>query len=50
MPEGSARAYHRDLPDAQLHLPGGGHWLPETHLDEVVPLVDDFLLRVVSIR
>jgi pimeloyl-ACP methyl ester carboxylesterase len=43
MPEDSARAYHRDLPDAPLHLLGGGHWLLETHLDEVVSLVDDFL-------
>lgn len=43
MPEKSARAYHRDLPDAPLHLLGGGHWLLETHLDEVVPLVQDFL-------
>lgn len=45
MPEESARAYHRDLPDAPLHLLGGGHWLLETHLDEVVPLVSDFLTR-----
>lgn len=29
MPEQSARAYHRDLPDAPLHLLGG-HWLLET--------------------
>jgi pimeloyl-ACP methyl ester carboxylesterase len=43
MPEKSARAYHRDLPDAPLHLLGGGHWLLETHLGEVVPLVADFL-------
>lgn len=46
MPEESARAYHRDLPDAPLHLLGGGHWLLETHLDEVVPLVRDFLANV----
>ncbi|MGE2717591.1 alpha/beta fold hydrolase [Mycolicibacterium litorale] len=46
MPEQSARAYHRDLPDAPLQLLGGGHWLLETHLDEVVPLVDDFLAAV----
>jgi pimeloyl-ACP methyl ester carboxylesterase len=46
-PEKSARAYHRDLPDAPLHLLGGGHWLLETHLDGVVPLVEDFLLRSV---
>lgn len=45
MPEESARAYHRDLPEAPLHLLGGGHWLLETHLDEVVPLVADFLTR-----
>jgi pimeloyl-ACP methyl ester carboxylesterase len=46
MPEESARAYHRDLPDAPLHLLGGGHWLLETHLGEVVPLVEDFLSTV----
>jgi pimeloyl-ACP methyl ester carboxylesterase len=43
MPEKSARAYHRDLPEAPLHLLGGGHWLLETHLNEVTPLVEDFL-------
>lgn len=46
MPEKSARAYLRDLPDAELHLLEGGHWLLETNLDEVVPLVRDFLGRV----
>ncbi|MFD6445588.1 alpha/beta fold hydrolase [Promicromonospora sp. NPDC060204] len=46
MPEGAATAYRRDLPDAELHLLGGGHWLLETHLDEVVPLVRDFLGRL----
>ncbi|WP_242656982.1 alpha/beta fold hydrolase [Mycobacterium lehmannii] len=45
MPEESAQAYHRDLPEAPLHLLGGGHWLLETHLDEVVPLVADFQTR-----
>ncbi|MGA5462910.1 alpha/beta fold hydrolase [Mycobacterium sp. NPDC050041] len=45
MPEKSARAYHRDLPDAPLHLLRGGHWLLETHLDEVVPLIREFLAR-----
>ncbi|TXG92788.1 alpha/beta hydrolase [Rhodococcus rhodnii] len=44
MPEESARAYLRDLPDALLHLvPDGGHWLLETHLDDVVPRVREFL-------
>jgi pimeloyl-ACP methyl ester carboxylesterase len=46
MPEKSARAYLRDLPEAELHLLDGGHWLLETHLDEVVALVRDFLGRV----
>jgi pimeloyl-ACP methyl ester carboxylesterase len=46
MPEKSARAYLRDLPDAELHLLDGGHWLLETHLDEAVALVRDFLGRV----
>lgn len=46
MPEISARAYLRDLPDAELHLLDGGHWLLETHLDEVVDIVRRFLERV----
>lgn len=36
----------RDVPDASLHLLGGGHLLLETHLGEVVPLVEDFLTSV----
>ncbi|WP_425299380.1 alpha/beta fold hydrolase [Rhizobium hidalgonense] len=46
IPEKSARAYLRDLPDAELHLLGGGHWLLETHLGEVAALIRDFLGRV----
>jgi pimeloyl-ACP methyl ester carboxylesterase len=45
MPEPAARAYLRELPDAEVHLFGGGHWLLETHLGEVVPLVRGFLAR-----
>jgi pimeloyl-ACP methyl ester carboxylesterase len=45
MPEQSARAYLRDLPDAEFHLLDGGHWLLETHLDEMVALIRDFLMR-----
>jgi pimeloyl-ACP methyl ester carboxylesterase len=48
MPEGAARAYLRDLPDAELHLLEGGHWALETNLDEVVTLTRDFLSRVYS--
>ncbi|MBX4995124.1 alpha/beta fold hydrolase [Rhizobium binae] len=46
MPEKSARAYFRDLPEAELHLLDGGHWLLETHLDAVAALMRDFLGRV----
>jgi len=47
MPAGAARAYLRDLPDAELHLfEEGGHWLLETHLEPVVALSRDFLRRV----
>ncbi len=34
MPAAAARAYLRDLPNAELHLLDGGHWLLETHLPE----------------
>jgi pimeloyl-ACP methyl ester carboxylesterase len=46
MPAGAARAYLRDLPDAELHLLDGGHWLLETHLAEVASLIRAFLERV----
>lgn len=45
MPEKSARAYLRDLPDAELHLLDGGHWLLETCLAEVAALMRGFLGR-----
>ena len=46
MPEASAQAYRRDLPDAELHiLSEAGHWLLETHLEQALPLVRDFLAR-----
>lgn len=43
MPAGAAHAYHRDHPDAELHLLDGGHWLLETNFDEVVPIIRTFL-------
>jgi len=46
MPEQSGRAYLRDLPEAEFHLLDGGHWLLETHLDEVEALMRAFLGRV----
>jgi pimeloyl-ACP methyl ester carboxylesterase len=45
MPEPSARAYLRDLPEAELHVLDGGHWALETNLDEIVALMRDFLGR-----
>jgi surfactin synthase thioesterase subunit len=46
MPEASARAYLRDLPEAELHLLDGGHWLLETNLAEAVDRTREFLKRV----
>ncbi|MFC0624130.1 alpha/beta fold hydrolase [Kribbella deserti] len=47
MHEEAARAYLKDLPDAELHLlPDAGHWALETHLDEAVTLIREFLGRV----
>ncbi|WP_415972810.1 alpha/beta fold hydrolase [Rhodococcus sp. 077-4] len=41
-PDG-ARAFLRDLPDAEIHLLDGGHFLLESHLDEVASLITTFL-------
>ncbi|MGW8728001.1 alpha/beta fold hydrolase [Streptomyces sp. NPDC055808] len=39
-----ARAFSRDLPDAEVHLvPGGGHFLLESHLDSVAGYMRGFL-------
>lgn len=40
-----ARAYLRDLPDAELHLLDTGHFALDTHLPEIAPLIADFLDR-----
>ncbi|MEU4037368.1 alpha/beta fold hydrolase [Streptomyces collinus] len=44
-PEPGARAYLRDLPDAELHLFATGHFALEAHLPEIAPLIADFLDR-----
>ncbi|MET9031182.1 alpha/beta hydrolase [Nocardia sp. NPDC004168] len=41
-----ARAYLRDLPDAELHLLDAGHFALETHGAEIAALIRDFLGRV----
>ncbi len=38
-----AQAFTADLPDAQIHLIDGGHFLLESALDEVTPLILKFL-------
>lgn len=44
-PDG-ARAFGDDLPDAQIHLLDGGHFLLESALDEVARLIREFLGQV----
>ena len=44
-PDG-ARAFARDLPDAEIHLLDAGHYALETSGDEIAALVRDFLERV----
>ncbi|WP_280234533.1 alpha/beta fold hydrolase [Nocardia cyriacigeorgica] len=43
-----ARAYLRDLPDAELHLLDAGHFALETHGVEIAALMREFLGRVLE--
>ncbi|MGW4330259.1 alpha/beta fold hydrolase [Nocardia sp. NPDC004573] len=43
-----ARAYLRDLPDAELHLLNTGHFALETHGTEIAALISDFLTRTLD--
>ncbi|MBE2998397.1 alpha/beta hydrolase [Nocardiopsis sp. HNM0947] len=45
-----AEAFARDLPDAQIELLPGGHFLLETHLDEVAALIRPFLASALGPR
>jgi pimeloyl-ACP methyl ester carboxylesterase len=36
-------AYRRDVPKAQVHIVGGGHFALDTAADEIASLVRDFL-------
>lgn len=47
-PDG-ARAFTRDLPDARVELLDGGHFLLESHLDEVAASMNDFLEEVLLV-
>ncbi|GLZ75561.1 hydrolase [Actinorhabdospora filicis] len=44
--EAGARAYARDLPDAEIHLLDAGHFALETHGEEIAALIRAFLGRV----
>ncbi|MEV5506701.1 alpha/beta fold hydrolase [Streptomyces orinoci] len=46
--EAGARAYLRDLPEAELHLFATGHFALEEKLPEIAPLVAGFLDRLQS--
>ncbi|MEV4066685.1 alpha/beta fold hydrolase [Nonomuraea dietziae] len=45
-PEPGARAYLRDLPDAELHLFDTGHFALEENLADIAPLIAGFLDRI----
>jgi len=47
-PEPGARAYLRDVPNAELHLFDTGHFALEDHLPQIAPLIADFLDRTWS--
>jgi pimeloyl-ACP methyl ester carboxylesterase len=49
-PEPGAHPYLRDLPDAELHILDTGHFALEDKLDEMAPLIRDFLDRKVGNR
>ncbi|QNE19091.1 alpha/beta hydrolase [Kribbella qitaiheensis] len=45
-PPAGAKAFQRDLPDAEIHLLPSGHFALETHAAEIATLIDGFLERV----
>ncbi|HEX5660657.1 MAG TPA: alpha/beta hydrolase [Polyangiales bacterium] len=49
-PEQGAHPYLRDLPAAEFHLIDSGHFALEDKLDEIAPLIRDFLGRRVAKR
>jgi len=49
-PAEGAHPYKRDLPEVEFHLLDTGHFALEDKLDEMVPLIRDFLARNVDKR
>jgi surfactin synthase thioesterase subunit len=48
-PDG-ARAFATDVPDAEIHLLDGGHFLLESAGDQVADLIRDFMGRRVAVH
>jgi pimeloyl-ACP methyl ester carboxylesterase len=44
-PDG-ARAFRTDLPNAEIHLLEGGHFLLESAVEQVAALIGDFLCKL----
>lgn len=49
-PAEGAHPYLRDLPEAEFHLFDSGHFILEERLDEIAPLINEFLDREVAKR
>lgn len=49
-PASGATPYLRDLPDAEMHIIDSGHFALEDKLDEMAPLIRDFLDRKIATR
>jgi pimeloyl-ACP methyl ester carboxylesterase len=49
-PESGAHPYRRDLLQAEMHILDTGHFALEDRLDEMAPLIRDFLDRKVAVR
>jgi pimeloyl-ACP methyl ester carboxylesterase len=49
-PAEGAHPYKRDLPEVEFHLLDAGHFALEDKLDELVPLIRDFLARNIDKR
>lgn len=43
-----ARAFQRDLPDAEIHLIESGRFALESHPEEIAGYIRDFLARVTA--
>jgi pimeloyl-ACP methyl ester carboxylesterase len=46
---GGARAFSRDLPDAEIELYDGGHFLLESHLEQVAARMRQFLGKTLTV-